>query len=413
MATATIDLTLWGQQHDFVFSDVKNIALLGGVGSGKSYAGAMRGILAALGQVGDKQVPTPNVGVVTAPTYKMLKDATMRTYFEILRPMNLMKDFNKSDHIVTLTNGSEIIFRSASDHEILRGPSILWWDGDEAALYGPSVWLIMIARLRQYGIRGWAWLPTTPKGRNWIWQQFERDGGDDYKYWRLRTADNPFIAAEYYDSLKDAYTGDFAAQELNGEFVAFEGLIYPEFTRGHHIARIDPQRIVSTVAGVDWGFVHPGVIEVVGTDSDGRAAVVSEQYQRQRRVEEWVEVAKQMRSTWHIGTFYCDPSEPDYINAFRDAGLNAQAADNSVNPGIQAVKNRLVIQPDGKPRLTIDPDAVWLISEFESYQWAENRYGMRDQPVKANDHAIDALRYAIMGLDKGMKPITAKTQAWA
>jgi len=164
---------------------------------------------------------------------------------------------------------------------------------------------------------------------------------------------------------------------------------------------------------VDWGFANPGVICVIGVDSDGRAQVVSEQYQRQRRVEEWVNVAKQARQAWGIRSFYCDPSEPDYIRQFRDAGLPAEQADNSVNAGIQAVKNRLVLQADGAPRLTVTADAVWTIAEFESYQWAENRYGMRDQPVKANDHALDALRYGVMGLDAGRKPIEATVSRWA
>ena len=83
------------------------------------------------------------------------------------------------------------------------------------------------------------------------------------------------------------------------------------------------------------------------------------------------------------------------------------------NTGLQAVKNRLVVQGDGRPRLTVSADCVYTIAEFESYQWAENRQGMKDQPVKANDHCMDALRYAVMGVDAGRKPIEVKTSRWA
>jgi hypothetical protein len=70
-------------------------------------------------------------------------------------------------------------------------------------------------------------------------------------------------------------------------------------------------------------------------------------------------------------------------------------------PGIQVVKNRLAVQGDGKPRLMVHVDAANTLADFEQYQWLENRDGLRDQPRKTNDHAMDALRYAAMGVDEG------------
>ena len=95
-----------------------------------------------------------------------------------------------------------------------------------------------------------------------------------------------------------------------------------------------------------------------------------------------------------------DPASPDNIRAFVDAGLPAEAGNNTVLTGIQLVKNRLAWQADGQPRLAVHADAIHLIDEFEQYQWAENRLGVRDQPVKAHDHALDALRYLVVGADQ-------------
>lgn len=413
MATASAELALWGSQHEFVFSDAKNVAVFGGVGSGKSYAGAVRGLLASLGTIGSTPIKVPNVGVVTAPTYTMLRDATIRTYRDILATWGIEATFNKTTHLMALPNGSEIIFRTASDPEVLRGPSISWWHGDEAALYGPTVWPIMIARLRQHGVRGWAWLTTTPKGRNWIWQRFIQDQKDNYAHWKLSTRRNPFIEREYADELRAAYSGDFAAQELEGDFVAFEGLIYPEFRREVHCVSLVPDVYSYAVAGVDWGFANPGVILPYIVDSDGRMTQAGEFYQRQRRIEDWVATGKQARETWKIKTFFCDPAEPDYIKAFQAAGLPAVQANNTVSTGIQMVKARLVVQKDGRPRLMVRSDAVYTISEYESYQWAENRYGVRDEPVKANDHAMDATRYAVMGVDAGRRPLAVEMSRYA
>jgi phage terminase large subunit len=92
-----------------------------------------------------------------------------------------------------------------------------------------------------------------------------------------------------------------------------------------------------------------------------------------------------------------DPSAAGLIADMRFAGLAANGANNAVLDGIQLVKSLLAVQGDGRPRLTISPKCVNLIAEFESYCWKEGRAGLRDEPEKANDHAMDALRYALSG----------------
>lgn len=408
--TATIDL--YEAQGRFIGTRAHEAAFVGGIGSGKSIAGAVRALLASQGYIGkERRLDVPNLGVITAPTYPMLRDATLRAFMDYAG--DAVQSFNKSEGLAVLSNGSEVIFRSTEHPDRLRGPSISWWFGDEAALYDRLVWDVMIGRLRQFGKRGYAWLATTPRGRNWVWQLFVQNRRQGRHIFKARSQDNPFLDPAIVEAWEQTYAGEFAAQELGGEFIAFEGLIYAEFQRDVHVVGEVPKTFGHVIAGVDWGFANPGVINVLGMDGDGRLWHVAEHYQRQRRVEDWVEVAKQARETWHVKAFYCDPSEPDYIRQFRDAGLPAEGANNTVTTGIQALKNRLVVQPDGRPRLLVRRDCVHTIAEFESYQWAENRYGVKDEPLKANDHSMDALRYAVMGADMGRKPLKAETKRWA
>lgn len=409
-----MNLQLYQQQLDFVTADEHYLALIGGIGSGKTRAGCVRALLASQGQIGGENVPTPHLGMVTAPTYPMLRDATLRTFFEVAE--DLIADFNKSESMVTMTNGSQIIFRSTEHPDRLRGPNILWWMGDEAAMYRGDVWKIMIGRLRQFGMHGWSWLTTTPKGRNWIWQRFEQQRKAGYRKIVAPTWANPFLDEDFIRSLMLEYSGDFARQELEGDFVGFEGLIYPEFSQDVHLhtGTVNTARFKQVIAGVDWGFVNPGVILVGGVDGDGRITIVHEEYQRRRRIEEWAERAKVLRDEWQISEFFCDPSEPDYIEKFTEAGCNAYAADNRVLPGIQAVRQRLVAH-NGEPRLKLVPGAANTITEFEQYQWASNKEGLRDQPRKSNDHAQDALRYLCVAVDAGMSTGSAavETSRWA
>ncbi|MCK5608233.1 hypothetical protein KAR91_40505, partial [Candidatus Pacearchaeota archaeon] len=97
-------------------------ALVAGIGAGKSYAGCIRAIQAAYGNVGGHRIKTPNLGMITAPTFPMLRDATLRTFEEIAG--DLLINYNKSEHLATMSNGSEILFRSTHDYETLRGPNL-------------------------------------------------------------------------------------------------------------------------------------------------------------------------------------------------------------------------------------------------------------------------------------------------
>ncbi len=153
------------------------------------------------------------------------------------------------------------------------------------------------------------------------------------------------------------------------------------------------------VAGVDWGYANPGVIVVYGVDGDGVMYGLHEEYARRRHVGEWAEIAQQLRNEYEIDLFFCDPSEPEFIAQFQRAGCNAIAANNDVIAGIHAVKNRLARGKNLSPRLLLTPDFVQTALEFEQYEWMSNREGLQDRPKKAHDHALDATRYACVGVD--------------
>ena len=390
MPKASIEL--YPAQDDFVACRQRFTAMIGGIGSGKSYAGNVKAFLRASER--------KTLGMVTAPTYRMLQDATLRTFMDVTR--GFVRTWSKSDMTATLVNGSEVLFRSADNPETLRGPNLFWWFGDEASLYDKSVWLIMIGRLRADGGAGEAWLATTPKGRNWL---YERQG--EIAVFRAKTRDNPYLSDEFVSSLEAAYSGSFARQELEGEFVSFEGLVYEDFDRGRHVTdKAGP--FVRTLIGVDEGYTNPAVLLPVGVDNDGRAHVVDEFYKRRVLQGDVVAEARRMNEVYQPDVFVVDPSAAGLIAEMRSVGLRVNEATNDVMPGIQAVKARLATAGDGRPRLTVGPACANLLAEFESYVWKEGRAGMKDEPEKVNDHALDALRYVVMALTRGPSVTTVR-----
>ena len=369
-------------QYHFIASPDRFTAMIGGIGSGKSRAGAGKALL----HCKDKCL-----GLVVAPTYPMLRDATWRTLQEVAAASGLPVSLNKSEFTARIGN-AEMLMRSADQPDRLRGPNINWTWMDEFDLCPLQTWEIVIGRLRADGKAGPAWITSTPKGRRELYRL-----QDQLTVFRARTQDNPYLDPEFVRSLEAAYTGQFAAQELGGEFVSFEGLVYEEFDRGQHIQQPagSYQRVV---AGVDEGYTNPAVIVVLGVDNDGRAAVIAEFYQRRALQAEVIAEAQRLMGVYKIERFFCDPSAAGLIADMRAQGLPVKAADNAIVPGLQAVKAHLVVQGDGKPRLTVVPGCVNLVAEFESYCWKKGQAGMKDEPEKVNDHAMDALRYAVMGI---------------
>lgn len=364
---------------DFIRSPERFTAFIGGIGSGKTWAGCCKALYWA---------SKGGLGLIVAPTYPMLRDATVRTFTDVAG--DALTGFQRSDMTAKIRGGGEILFRSADNPDRLRGPNLHWAYIDEAALCPPETWEITIGRLRADGKAGACWLTTTPKGRNWLYNLQAQ-----LTIFRARTQDNPYLDREFVESLETSYTGQFARQELGGEFVTYEGLVYEEFDRERHV-RQNPGPFRRYIAGCDEGYTNPAVILVVGFDSDNRAHVVDEFYQRRALQGEVVAEAKRMHRQYRLDMLVVDPSAAGLIAEMRSERLPVAEANNAVMPGIQAVKSLLTRQGDGLPRLTIDPTCVNTIAEAESYVWRGGRQGIKDEPEKVNDHAMDALRYVIM-----------------
>jgi hypothetical protein len=162
--------------------------------------------------------------MVLAPTYPMLRDATLRTFLELTRKAGVLRSFSKAEMTAVLGGNRTVLFRSADDPDRLRGPNLGWFWPDEAAMCDEQAWLIMLGRLREQPAR--AWCTTTPRGKNWLHKVFA-DGGPGYHVTRASSRTNAFLPPEFIRSLVDAYDDQFALQEIEGEFLndAFGQLI--------------------------------------------------------------------------------------------------------------------------------------------------------------------------------------------
>lgn len=169
-------------------------------------------------------MPAGSTGMVVAPTYAMLRDSTVATFLELTRTGGVLRSFNKSDNQAQLVNGTNILFRSADEPDRLRGVNLGWFVLDEGALCTQETWLILLARLRE--APGRAWVCTTPRGFDWLYETFVKTGGADYAVIRSSTRDNIFLPGSFIERLQSQYTHQWQQQEIEGEFCELEGTLF-------------------------------------------------------------------------------------------------------------------------------------------------------------------------------------------
>lgn len=377
----------------FHLSQKKFKAYIGGVGSGKTKAGCFEALKIMLTYPG-------SIGIICAPTYTMLRDATQTTFFEIC-PFDLIKDYYKQQNKVVLMNGSVVLFRTADNPDHLRGPNLDWFYMDEASECPYMAWKILIGRIRK-GVIDAGFATATPKGFNWLYDEFGAKKRNDYELFRSSSLENKYLSNSFLESLKESYSGTFYRQEVEGEFTSFEGLVYPSFTHANIISVQALKNIGMKyyVGGIDFGFTNPYVSVIIGIDNNDRAYVLKEIYQRRILTSDMIKLIKDWREELHLHKlpmFSADPSEPALISEMQQGGLNVAKADNEVLKGIQTVSGFLTIKADGRPSLFVSEECQNTINEFNMYRFPDEKEGKvnKDTPLKINDHAMDAIRYAL------------------
>src|SRR5450432_3347222 len=142
----------------------------GPIGCGKSYTLCQEAIRLTYLNPG-------RLGLLGAPTYPMLRDATQAALLEILEGNEIRYDHNKAENTVVMKDtGSKILFRPVDEFERLRGTNLAWFGLDELSYTQEESWLRLQGRLRDpkatclTGFAVW-----TPKGYDWVYRMFMSD----------------------------------------------------------------------------------------------------------------------------------------------------------------------------------------------------------------------------------------------
>jgi hypothetical protein len=219
-------------QRDFMDLKTQYRGFSGPVGSGKTRVGAELALVCAYRNAG-------RMGVLGAPTYPMLRDATLPALLDRLTEHKVPFDLNRQDMVLTLHEcKSHILLRSLSDPDRLRGTNIAWFGIDEATYIKEASFLQLQARLRdplakhRVGFAVW-----TPKGFDWVWKRFvSSERTDNYGSIRAKPFENSHLPDGFYQNLWKSYSPQFAKQEVLGEYLnIFSGRAYQQFDRDKNV----------------------------------------------------------------------------------------------------------------------------------------------------------------------------------
>lgn len=172
-----------------------------------------------------------------------------------------------------------------------------------------------------------------------------------------------------------------------------EGLVFANWTTG----RVHVPDDLTPLYGMDHGWTHPfAALEVFVIEPDdpetemGTIYISAEAYGSNMRLQQRYDAIDEAMPMARKHTIIADSAEPATIASFNDEGfytIPANKSPGSVRSGITFIQGY---------RIVVSPDCPNIQSELASYSWKKTKAGvhLRD-PEDADNHACDALRYAL------------------
>lgn len=333
-----------------------------------------------------------------APTYQQARDIAWNQLKKICLPVisGVPNESRLEINIINKFGGtSKIVLRGWEAVETLRGQAFDLIVLDEISSYR-NFWLNWQEVLRPTltDRKGHCLFISTPKGFNHFYDLYNQERKDnDFKSFHFTTFDNPHIPVDEIEKAKKELTEDRFAQEYLADFRKTAGLVYKQFSRDQHVYKGEypGKGEVKLFGGVDFGFTNPAAVITIKKDRDAKYYVPEEWYKRQHTDAQIADYVMALK--WN--ECYPDPESASGCEELKRRNVNTRdvlKSKDSVRNGINVIRELLKSN-----RLFIHESCVNLIWEFETYSYPDKRadHNEEENPIKENDHALDALRYPL------------------
>lgn len=399
----------------------KNRWVFGGNRTGKTECGAVECVLMARGIHPYRENRKNVSGWVVSLSSQVQRDVAQSKILHYLNPLwiedivmlsgrkdNLSLGIIDKILIKNIFGGTSTIgFKSCDQgREKFQGTSLdfVWFDEE------PPYDIYLECKMRVIDKCGDIFGTMTPlKGLSWVYNIIYLNENDDNEVWHehISWKDNPFLNEKEIESLTKTMSKDELDSRCNGNFTAYGGLVYNNFSEEFNV--IEPFDVPVEWydnISIDPGFTNPLSCHFFAVDYDGNVYVIAEHFEKEKDVEfhakKILEIAN--RLNWPR---LCNgklsalidsaalqrtlSSTRSVVELFDDYGISVNTKVNKdLFSGISRVKS-YICDGEGRRKLFIFKNCVNLIRELKTYFWGKN-----ESPVKKDDHCLDELRYYIM-----------------
>ena len=242
-------------QDKFVASAAGSVLFSGAFGAGKSIALCAKALKLA-------QDYPKNFGYICRKVRATIGLSTLKTFLDLVCPKELIKDYNKSEGLITLTNGSQLLFGGLDDPLKLGslGAGGIGFVGiDEAIETNEDDWKMLEGRLRLPGVPHQIFAATNPgPPTHYLYRMFfQEKRGEVYT---ASTFDNPALPDDYLKRMGE-YEGIYRDRYVLGLWKGLEGLVYSSFDdKACLIPRFEIDKRWLVYTGHDFGMANPAAI---------------------------------------------------------------------------------------------------------------------------------------------------------
>ena len=331
---------------------------------------------------------------VVGQSYGHLKDGALDDFKKLMRDTGRWNDenFNKTEFNYEFDNGSVIQFRSIDKmkaHGLARDVLFV----NEANAFSYETFDQLASRTEDFVI-----LDYNPTSKFWAHEELVEGKHKDRTSFAILTyKDNEALSAQIIENIESHKPKD-GEEPSNywvvyglGQIGSLEGNVYSGWVP---LGRAEIEQTGKLVRyGLDFGFSNDeSALVAVYEMADGKLGLVEKLYRKGLLGSQYGDVLRRLEVDANV-LIVADSARPEIIAEIQKAGFRCIGADKnagSVLRGIDRVAQRQIVY-----------NGENLKREYLSYAWRKKRSGeILDEPEDGNDHAMDALRYAIDDLSR-------------
>lgn len=361
---------------------------------------------------------------VVAPQYRLCKKV-WNPLIPMLQNLYGKKNIqsNKTEMVISTPWDSTLELCTAENPDSMLGEGLDLVIVDEAARIKPIVWEMYISpSIRDR--KGSVIFISTPKGKNWLYENYQKGIGKVDGWWGQRSCSFENTAVWDEDEIESvkAHTDELTfLQEYMAECISFAGRVYPTFKEQTHIIQELPDGIQIKDLKQDVGWEHfvsidPGyanklaMLWIAHHPVTGESVIYKEVCKTRMEYPEIVQVIKDNEPLVGYKGFIVDIAGKGKDNSGLSFVDNIEQSDYFREKGYFFEYHRSIIEDtlplvrmalqnnNGEIKLFVLQSCPDVISGFINYEYKDGSEDPRKDGV--HDHPMDAIRYYFVHIEE-------------